>query len=391
MLLKRLQLPPHLASVVPLLEPAVVTTDQVVLTPRSALRETILGTWRKEERNSAQAAAVVKALDELIAICLQNTGDEFEVHYEYGQKQWDGFGVMEDVFASWDGRGVLSIAGSRGTAKSDGILDRLSVTPAFSLEPDFFDAIYDLRDQNPSVLVIDNIATLFRDGLMGATSQAQSDSATHSQLTNTTAASGIHNERSAFSASKTKPSLGVSHSFTSDVEILLENSAKIFGLVDAGERERASKPGLRVVMEVLKSRVSDGIKLYDIAAAPPESEETVARSAGAPTGRPTHGGLAQTLSPAILPLQERPAAHFTFFYLFALDISDFDTLILGDSWHCETTPRRTRRTPDDISANDHLHVQPPPVLSPTPLPCLVPPPERLLRNPPVGSARLTTL
>lgn len=79
---------------------------------------------------------------------------------------------------------------------------------------------------------------------------------TYTQLTNTTAASGIRNERSAFSASKTKPSLGVSYSFTSDVEILLENSAKIFGLVDAGERERASKPGLRVVMEVLKSRVS---------------------------------------------------------------------------------------------------------------------------------------
>ena len=52
-------------------------------------------------------------------------------------------------------------------------MDRLSVTPAFSLEPDFFDAIYDLRDQNPSVLVIDNIATLFRDGLMGATSQGR--------------------------------------------------------------------------------------------------------------------------------------------------------------------------------------------------------------------------
>lgn len=53
----------------------------------------------------------------------------------------------------------------------DGVLDRLSVTPVFALEPDFFDAMYDLRDKNPSVLVIDNIATLFRDGLMGATSQ----------------------------------------------------------------------------------------------------------------------------------------------------------------------------------------------------------------------------
>lgn len=99
----------------------------MVLTPRSSLRETVLGNWRKEERNSPHAAAAVKALHGLIAACLENTGDEFEVHYEYDQKQWDGFGVMEDVFASWDGRGVLSIAGSRGTAKSVGFA---CVTPS---------------------------------------------------------------------------------------------------------------------------------------------------------------------------------------------------------------------------------------------------------------------
>lgn len=60
---------------------------------------------------------------------------------------------------------------SQSLTGQDGVLDRLSVTPVFALEPDFFDAMYDLRDKNPSVLVIDNIATLFRDGLMGATSQ----------------------------------------------------------------------------------------------------------------------------------------------------------------------------------------------------------------------------
>lgn len=98
-------------------------------------------------------------------------------------------------------------------------------------------------------------ALTYRSGMLTIVG-SQCAQSTHTQLTNTTAASGIRNERSTFSASKTKPSLGVSYSFTSDVEILLENSAKIFGLVDAGERERASKPGLRVVMEVLKSRVS---------------------------------------------------------------------------------------------------------------------------------------
>lgn len=61
-----------------------------------------------------------------------------------------------------------------GLTSKDEVLDRLSVTPAFTLEPDFFDVLYDLRDKNTSVLVIDNIATLFRDGLMGATVQGTS-------------------------------------------------------------------------------------------------------------------------------------------------------------------------------------------------------------------------
>lgn len=53
------------------------------------------------------------------------------------------------------------------------MLDRLSVTPVFSLEPEFFDTIYELMERKPNVLVIDNLATLFRDGLMGATAQGR--------------------------------------------------------------------------------------------------------------------------------------------------------------------------------------------------------------------------
>lgn len=90
----------------------------MVLTPRSLLRETLLGNWRKEDRNSPQAASAVAALDGLIAVCLEDVGDEYEVEFEDDQKRWDGFGVMEDIFSTWDGRGVLSISGSKGTAKS---------------------------------------------------------------------------------------------------------------------------------------------------------------------------------------------------------------------------------------------------------------------------------
>lgn len=72
------------------------------------------------------------------------------------------------------------------------------------------------------------------------------------------------NPLSAFSTTTVKPGLGASFAFATDVELLLQDTGRVFGLVDEGERDRAhSGPGLRVVAEVLKSRVSVGDLLLD--------------------------------------------------------------------------------------------------------------------------------
>lgn len=190
------------------------------------------------------------------------------------------------------------------------VLDRLTVSSLFRLEPELFDVLDEVRaDPTTRVLVIDNIASLLRDALMGATAQGgdqgcwrryasssnlpfhsltrrprrhgHSDErdlradlharATHHrelplplfpnlpslQITNSPASSVPSNSLSTFSSTAIKPSLGSSLSFETDVEILLQDTGRVFGLADQGERDRASSaPGLRVLAEVLKSRVS---------------------------------------------------------------------------------------------------------------------------------------
>lgn len=64
------------------------------------------------------------------------------------------------------------------------------------------------------------------------------------------------NPLSAFSTTTVKPSLGREFTYTSDIELLLQDTGKVFGLADENERNRAgSAPGLRVLVEVVKSRV----------------------------------------------------------------------------------------------------------------------------------------
>jgi DNA repair protein RAD51 len=60
-----------------------------------------------------------------------------------------------------------------------------------------------------------------------------------------------------FSTTTVKPALGVTLTFTADTELLLQDTGRVFGLADEGERERAgSASGLRILMEVVKSRSS---------------------------------------------------------------------------------------------------------------------------------------
>lgn len=80
---------------------------------------------------------------------------------------------------------------------------------------------------------------------------------TASQVINSASSSIPTNALSAFSTTSVKPALGVTLTFTVDVELLLQDTGRVFGLADEGERERAgSAPGLRVLVEVLKSRSS---------------------------------------------------------------------------------------------------------------------------------------
>jgi DNA repair protein RAD51 len=54
-----------------------------------------------------------------------------------------------------------------------------------------------------------------------------------------------------------RPALGTAFTYFADVTLLVQETGKLFGQVDEEERERVRKqPGLRAVVEVLKSRVS---------------------------------------------------------------------------------------------------------------------------------------
>lgn len=65
------------------------------------------------------------------------------------------------------------------------------------------------------------------------------------------------NDLSSFSVTASKPALGSSYTYHVDVSLLVQDTGKVFGLVDENERQRGLQaPGLRGVVEVLKSRVS---------------------------------------------------------------------------------------------------------------------------------------
>ncbi len=77
------------------------------------------------------------------------------------------------------------------------------------------------------------------------------------KVTNATASSVPTNPLSTFSTTTVKPALGTAFTFCTDVSLLVQETGRLFGMVDEEERERVRKrPGLRGVVEVLKSRVS---------------------------------------------------------------------------------------------------------------------------------------
>ncbi|CAD6586258.1 MAG: hypothetical protein TREMPRED_004378, partial [Tremellales sp. Tagirdzhanova-0007] len=228
-----------------------------------------------------------------------------------------------------------------GVEDVKGVLDRLVVSHSFRLDPDVHDALAILQNEmegleadrqsqstkRTRILVIDPITNLFKDTLMNTSAQVTTGHAemitimeeiaelTYSMnlltiVTNSTASSLPTNPLSTFSATTIKPALGLAFTFCADISLLVQESGRLFGLVDEEERERVRKrPGLRGVVEVVKTRIAtggkwavfetDGTRLYDVAPPPTEDERTIRMSAGLPTGvpRPAHGPLKRTMIP----------------------------------------------------------------------------------------------
>ena len=77
------------------------------------------------------------------------------------------------------------------------------------------------------------------------------------QIVNTSSSSLPVNPLSSFSATTTKPSLGAAFTYHADISLFVQETGRVFGMVDQTERERTrTEPGLRALVEVLKSRVS---------------------------------------------------------------------------------------------------------------------------------------
>ncbi|KAK4685825.1 hypothetical protein P7C73_g4316, partial [Tremellales sp. Uapishka_1] len=238
-----------------------------------------------------------------------------------------------DTEGSFDSNRARSILDAWGIEEPNNVLDRLQVTPCFNLEPDLVDALSDIQRllENPSrgsprikAVVIDPIMILFKDTLNNSSAQGHAAMISTmeelaeltysygllSMVTNATSSSQPRNPQSSFGVTNIKPSLGAAFTFCSDVSLLVQETGRVFGYKDITERERIrTGPGLRAVVEVLKSRVSpslrwnvfetDGIRLANVVAAPTQDQRTLDLSAGIPHGavRPAMGPLAETMIP----------------------------------------------------------------------------------------------
>lgn len=87
------------------------------------------------------------------------------------------------------------------------------------------------------------------------------------QVSNATVSSRPTNAMSGFTATDIKPALGIDFTYFADITLLLQSTGKVFGEIDEGERDRQfGAPGLRGLVEVLKSRVGVSLDLSALCA-----------------------------------------------------------------------------------------------------------------------------
>ncbi|EIW72631.1 hypothetical protein TREMEDRAFT_70770 [Tremella mesenterica DSM 1558] len=347
MLLKRIinSLPSDLINLLPVLDQAgIKTTENLLFTPHQILLSSI-PSIRKDDLDALIAFALRRTA--LISVTADTLLPKEEI-------TWTGFGVynLDQLLDAWDGVGILEIAGPKKVGKSllalhavlrtlkdggkavwidtDGsfspirakiileswdvdtteVLNRLEIRPCFKVEPDLYDIISSLQIE----LMVNTLMSTTAQGhaeMIAVMEQLAEMTQTYgltSIVINTTVSSSPINPLSNFSPTTIKPALGIAFGYCADVTLLIQETGKVFGLVDEEERDRVRrKPGLRGVVEVLKSRVSaggrwsvfetDGIQLFDVVPPPLVDERSERMSRGTVPQRPVHGPLRETLIP----------------------------------------------------------------------------------------------
>lgn len=83
------------------------------------------------------------------------------------------------------------------------------------------------------------------------------------QVINSAVTSIPTNPLSRFNKLNIKPALGSSFTYTTDATLLIQETGKVFGMLDEEERERIKKaPGLRGSVEIVRSRISVSFPPY---------------------------------------------------------------------------------------------------------------------------------
>ncbi|WVQ85646.1 hypothetical protein IAT38_007812 [Cryptococcus sp. DSM 104549] len=335
MLLKRIadSLPPGLAAFIPELESAGIrTTESLIFTPKSALISLT------SSPSSTDLDALISHCLRLTAVQCQKASDISESlagpWAGFGVKGvddklegWDGMGILEIAGPRKTGKSLLALHSALRVLKDDSeatctwldtegsfspdrarkvleqwgvqnpqnILERMIVVPCFKLE-DMFDAVSELQhptsdvnSRSTRVLVVDTVFTHFKDFLTNTSAQGHSELVTFMEavaeitygqgllsiVINVSVQSHPTNPLSTFNKLDIKPALGTSFTFCTDATLLVQETGKVFGMMDEEERERIrTKPGLRALVEVIRSRVSptgswavfetDGTRLFDV-------------------------------------------------------------------------------------------------------------------------------
>nr|ODO02316.1 hypothetical protein L204_01049 [Cryptococcus depauperatus CBS 7855] len=297
MLLKRLagSLPPELASTIPELESVgIKTTESIIFTHP----QTILSL-------SSLTASQVEAL---VYLCIESSATKCAIADELPQQlqgPWQGWGIrgLDELLDAWNGVGIVEVAGPRKVGKSllalhaalkilvqdkdakcmwvdtEGtfsperaekiltnwgwkteeerisVLNRVIVTPCFKLE-----GVYEVLQTIKEVHLLTNVSAQGHAELVALMEEVEEITYSQSMVSmiiNSSVISQPTNSLSHFNSVNIKPALGSSFTYLVDVTLLIQETGKVFGIMDEEERERIRRlPGLRGFVEVIKSRVS---------------------------------------------------------------------------------------------------------------------------------------